>query len=375
MSQEEFSFQRNQFLPHVPSPLQTILLEQLALRLKAKKKIFQASQLLFTKLNLEQATREIVSRHKAKKLAHFPVIADLCCGIGGDSFFLDNRIVGVDINPGILKLYDFNMRKLNKDFIAVCTDATRCNIRSQAALLDPARRQTAHSNTGWQDDSLSPALSQIEGCIKHYKNMGIKLRPGITVPEFLCDYELEYIGVKDECIELTVWTGDLGCSQRVTAVELESGSSISASISDIPDTFSHINYPGSYIFEPVKVLVRSHLFGVLANQLGLWQIDSQIAYLSGNEPVLHPFLKSYKIIGQYSLNLKGLKRVIKEHDIGILEIKKRGVAVSPEKVRKQLSPKGSQSGILIFTRVKNKKTVFLVQPFKRRACQEMESLI
>src|SRR6185369_2875965 len=98
--------------------------------------------------------------------------------------------------------------------------------------------------------------------------------------------------LNDECLELVVSTGALGRPGLVRAVELPEGEAVEAWRSDLPDSFDRHGEPGAFLFEPVKAVVRAHLFGVLAERYGLWQIDPHIAYLSGNEPVASALLKT-----------------------------------------------------------------------------------
>jgi hypothetical protein len=178
------------------------------------------------------------------------------------------------------------------------------------------------------------------------------------------EYELEYLGVKDDCRELTVWTGDICRPACIRATEVNSGSSISLQLDELQDTFSAPENPGAFLYEPVRVLIRSHLFGYLAQQLNLWQIDSRTAYLSGSNPVKSPFLKSFKVLECLPYNFKTIRKALKKYDIGLLDIKKRGLNLIPEKARRELNPRGSQPGVIIFTRVKNVKTAFLVEPVR-----------
>ena len=57
------------------------------------------------------------------------------------------------------------------------------------------------------------------------------------------------------------------------------------------------------------------------------------------------------------LNVKALKGWVKDHGIGVLDIKKRGTSVTPEELRKQLLPGGKNSGA---AKNKGKKTATLV---------------
>jgi arsenate reductase-like glutaredoxin family protein len=59
---------------------------------------------------------------------------------------------------------------------------------------------------------------------------------------------------------------------------------------------------------------------------------------------------------------KKLKAYVRENNIGILEIKKRGSDISPEELRKQLAPKGEGVATLIVTRVGDAHRVLVAQP-------------
>ena len=341
----------------------TALVEQLKLREKALKKFSQGENFLFTKLGLEQSTRETLSKYKAKRLmGKGESVVDLCCGIGGDSFFLKQKVIGVDWDRATLKYYMHNLKALKKEAYGVLADVGTCNIRAEIALLDPARRKESAREKNWGTSNLSPSLECIEQIISHYGNVALKLGPGTMLPDSLLEHEIEFLGIKDECLELIVWTGELGRSGCVRGTEVVTGKSYSMDRLEIEGLYDSVESPGSYIYEPIKVMVRSHLFGLLAKENNLWQLDPRIAYLSGNQVIDSPLLKGYRVIEEIPLNLKALKKVIRKREIGILEIKKRGVSIVPEKLRQELKPVGEMSAVLILTRVNNKKVAFLTEP-------------
>ena len=90
-------------------------------------------------------------------------------------------------------------------------------------------------------------------------------------------------------------TGDFGRPGWVRAVELPAGAVIEAPAADIPDSFGEVGEPGPWFYEPVKSVVRAHLFGVLAARHGLWRLDARTAYLAGAERVESPLLKRYRV--------------------------------------------------------------------------------
>ena len=67
-----------------PPALAAAALAQHELRLAARAKFSLALDMFVTPAGLEQASAEVVARHRQDRFAAAGVLADLCCGIGGD---------------------------------------------------------------------------------------------------------------------------------------------------------------------------------------------------------------------------------------------------------------------------------------------------
>jgi hypothetical protein len=224
-----------------------------------------------------------------------------------------------------------------------------------AVLLDPARRAAA-SLGGPRDFDADPepGWEAIRDLLRRFPNAVVKLGAGTRLPEALGEEEREYLGWRDECLELTVRTGSLGKPGMVRAVELPAGASVEARACDLDDSFGRVEEPGRYFYEPVKCVVRAHLFGVLAQAHGLWQLDARIAYLSGNHGVDSPLLKRYRLVKVLPFEEAALRREVSATETGTLEIKKRGVDVDPEEWRRRLKPRGPNQATVIFARLQGK---------------------
>ena len=80
----------------------------------------------------------------------------------------------------------------------------------------------------------------------------------------------------------------------------------------------------------------------------------RIAYLTGDQaPVagLAPFVRSWRVVETLPLDLKSLRARVRDREIGRLEIRKRGVDVSPEALRASLRLAGDVGETWVVTRL------------------------
>ena len=96
------------------------------------------------------------------------------------------------------------------------------------------------------------------------------------------------------------------------------------------------------------------------------RISPKIAYLTGDALVTgiaQRAVSQYRIVDVLPAGIKALRQELKARNIGKVIIKKRGMDIVPEKVRRQLKlTQGSESATLVFTRVGEKHVVLLTQP-------------
>jgi hypothetical protein len=78
-----------------------------------------------------------------------------------------------------------------------------------------------------------------------------------------------------------------------------------------------------------------------------------------------PFARAYRVLEVRPYNVKALKAWVKANGIGVLDIKKRGMSVTPEELRKQLltgSGKGPNKATLVLTRIGEDRVAIVVEP-------------
>jgi hypothetical protein len=187
--------------------------------------------------------------------------------------------------------------------------------------------------------------------------------PGHDKKQIPDNCEAQWVSVDGDLVELGLWFGKLArenVSRSALLISSSGQHEITSSEKESPN--ADLADIGEYVYEPDNSLIRSGLIADVAKPLGLTLISPEIAYLSSNEKISSPWLKGYKVIDNLVFDRKKLKAYVRDNNIGILEIKKRGSDISPEELRKQLAPKGEGAATLIVTRVGDAHRVLVAQP-------------
>ncbi|MFN3374013.1 MAG: class I SAM-dependent methyltransferase, partial [Chloroflexus sp.] len=152
---------------YLPAERARAVVEQALLRRKAATKFPNADRMLFTREALEQASAAPVAARRAQRLAQVGLVADLGCGIGGDTIALaaaGAQVIAVDRDPVRLALAQANVAAL--ELSERVTFLERDLLReppppASALFCDPARR--AGDRRVFDPDSFQPPLSHVLG--------------------------------------------------------------------------------------------------------------------------------------------------------------------------------------------------------------------
>jgi hypothetical protein len=312
--------------------------EQTLLRQRARAKFARAHEMWFTGPLLEQASGEVISRFRARRFAGQERVADLCCGLGGDSISLAAVVdlIAVDRDPLALELTTRNGRVHGVQVETRAADLPEGAPNAWAAWIDPGRREGGKRVRSV--DAISPTLVEVLSLPPRIRNLGIKLSPG-TPDRDLDDalagipHERQLISVSGECRELVVWLGDLASAPRTASV-LPTG----AELTGDPLPLGESAPTGGYLLEPDPAVIRSGLVGNLARELDAWPIDPRLAYLSSDRPVQTPFATLFRIEKAEPFSGKALAQLLRVRGAADVVLKTRGFAAEPEALRRQLRP-------------------------------------
>jgi SAM-dependent methyltransferase len=347
--------------------LASAALTQAGLRRRAEAKFgADAAHMLFTRAGLEQATRAVVARRRAARLAAAGVnrVADLGCGLGADAIAFARAglsVYAVDADPVTAELAEANAAALGlADRITVaCQDATTVELsRVDAVFCDPSRRDVAAGRRVFDPAAYSPPWPFVIGLAERVPKTVLKLGPGIDhalLPRS-SEAEAEWVSVDGDVVEAAVWCGPLATvPHRATVLrgsdvrELTGTGVLSAPVGGLRP----------YLFDPDGAVVRSHLVAEFADQVGGSLADPRIAYVFADAPVQTPLGRCFEVVEELPFPLKHLRKALRERDIGRLEIRKRGVAVEPDRLRRELKLAGRSGATLVLLRVGDTPTALL----------------
>ncbi len=336
-----------------------VLVETTLLRRRAAAKLTDPDGWLFTDEALQQATAEPVARHRAGRLGGARV-HDATCSIGTELAALRDSaalVIGSDIDPVRLA-----MARNNVDGVDLCrADALRPITHGAVVVLDPARRSGGRRR--FDPRAYAPPLDELLEVYRH-RDTVVKCAPGIDFEALRglgFDGEIELTSLSGSVREACLWSAGLAESGvRRRASLLDSGEQITDAESDDCAVAS----AGRWIVDPDGAVVRAGLVRHYAARHGLWQLDPDIAYLSGDR--IPPGVRGFEVLEQLAFSERRLRQALSARDVGAVEILVRGVDVDPDALRPRLRLRGSRQASVVIARIgsggASRATAFICRP-------------
>ncbi|QCX78586.1 23S rRNA methyluridine methyltransferase [Streptomyces sp. YIM 121038] len=351
-----------------PADLVSAALAQARLRQRAVAKFGagDAARMFFTPNGVEQSTRTSVATYRAERFKELGVrrIADLCGGIGGDAIALARagiEVLAVDHDPLTCAVARANAAALGlEDLIEVReADVTEVDTAGyDAVFVDPARR--GGRGRIFDPEAYSPPLSWAVAAARKAPRAALKIAPGIpheAVPE---EAEAEWISDGGDVKEAVLWFGtDAPGSHRATLLPSRATLCAGRAVM-LPDP--DVRPVGRYLYEPDGAVIRAHLVAEVAARVEGGLVDETIAYVTSDVARTTPYASAYEITDQLPFNVKKLKALLREREVGVLTVKKRGSAVEPEELRRKVKPRGPGSATVFLTRVAGAPTMLVGHP-------------
>ncbi|MFJ3925716.1 methyltransferase domain-containing protein [Streptomyces sp. NPDC090022] len=360
-----------------PAALVSAALGQARLRGRAVAKFGErdAYRMYFTPGGGEMATRASVAAYRAERIAALGVrsLADLCCGIGGDAIALARagiRVLAVDRDPLTAAVARANAEALGLAELIEVREADVTEVDTSgydAVFLDPARR--GGRGRIFDPEAYSPPLSWAVETARAARYAAIKIAPGIPHEAVPAEAEAEWISDTGDVKEAVLWfaaplepapgTATTPAATTPATTPAVTPGAVRATLLPGPHslrTTDPLPDPetgpvGRYLYEPDGAVIRAHLVAEVAAGLGGRLIDPTIAYITADELRATPYATAYEITDVLPFGLKKLKALLREREVGVLTVKKRGSAIEPEELRKKVKPQGRNAATVFLTRV------------------------
>jgi hypothetical protein len=369
-----------------PADLVAAALTQQSLRMAGRAKFSQADAMFFTRAGLEQASSDLTAAHSARRFAGRGLVADLCCGIGGNLTALAGvagHVLAVDADLQTLK---FALRNAavhgSADHVTpVCADvrdlalaghggiaeAAGGQTRVEAVFIDPARRA---GERRFRAGDSEPPLAWCFGLADQVGAVGIKAAPGLPHDLVPAGWEIEFVATGRNLKEALLWSPALATSPRRATI-LPAGHTITAApgeavrgaavpvaavrgaavpVAAVPVAAVPVAAPGAYLLDPSPAVTRAGLVEELARSVGAWKIDSMIAFLAADTAISTPFARTLRVVESMPWNERQVARRLRELGIGTADIRRRGLAGDVEQIHRRLGLQGDGSATVVMTR-------------------------
>ncbi len=358
---------------------------QVRLRVRARAKFGpDADRMFFTADGLEQATRAVVAARHADRFAAAGAdrVLDLCCGIGGDLVAFARAglaVTGVDRDPATVEAARANLAALGLPGtvrVGEAADAAAelaaappgaappgagSGVAGEAAWVDPSRR--AGGRRVFDPRAYSPPLSFVTELAAAVPLTGAKVAPGIPHEAVPAGAEAEWVSVGGEVKEAALWFGPLATATRRATV-LPAGAGPAATLVPGGDGPPPVGPPGEWLYEPDGAVIRAGLVGeVVAALPGGRLLDPTIAYVAADRPAPTPYARGWRVTDVLPFSVARLRALLRARGTGRVTVKKRGSAVDPELLRRQLRLTGDgPAAVVVLTRVAGARTVLVCEP-------------
>lgn len=345
-------------------------LTQSRLRAKARSKFDSfADGMVFTAAGLEQATRLAVgARHARRYLAAgCGRVADITCGIGGDAMALAAlglRVLAVDSDELTAAVATVNMRHF-PDAEVRYADGLTLDFATEGVdgvFADPARR-SAQGARRHDPAASTPPLDAVLALRDQVPALGVKVAPAIRHSALPPDAETQWVSVDGDVVEAGLWFGPLapdGPGRGALVIREGGATALREPKGGAPR--ADVGPVGAYLYEPDGAVIRSGLVSLVAEQVRGRLVDATIAYVTTDTLAPSEVATAYRVLETMPFGLKPLRALLRARDVGRLTIKKRGTAVGPEQLRRQLDLRGDAEATIVLTRVAGTQQVLLVEP-------------
>ena len=323
-----------------------------------------AANMFFDSEAVQMASSAAIASHRASRFVEGEPVADVTCGVGADALALGRRgpVAASDLDRARVWMTQRNAESagLGTRVIVSCADAVAPPTGCRALFADPARRKGGQRVRRGSD--YSPSLEQICALRPQLTSLAVKISPALDEAQIPPSVdEVEYVSWRGQCREAVLWFGaTAGAKRRATVI---GGGSLCWD--EVLPPQVGVGAIGAFLYDPDPAVVRSHLVGLLAEQLQATLVADQVAYLTSAVEKVTPFARCFRVLAQVPFNLRRLRQQLDAEGWRPQEILRRRFPIEPPALRRDLQGagrEGSQIVSLVCTRVAERPVVFICDP-------------
>lgn len=364
------------------------LLLQSRLRARAREKFGEfAEGMLFTPDGLEQASRlEVAAQHAERyATASLATVHDLGCGIGSDAIALSVlgvTVAAIDADPVTARVADANLRpwpdsRAHHGFAEDFEPPADPVLDRVGVWLDPARRIPGVADVAGRTrrvfrlEEMSPSWSFVQEVARVVPATAVKLSPSFPHSDQPPATEAQWVSFDGELLECVVWFGPLARRRGRTALVLSSGQGPPVRVDEtmaepLPPSPTSLSALGPWLYEPDRAVTRAGLLGAVTARTGGAEIEPGLGYVTSDRFAAVEFARRFTVSEAMPFNVKSLRSWLRARGVTGVTIKKRGVRLDEDRLRRELrigrkAGSGEQATIVL-TRVGGAPTVLVVQP-------------
>ena len=373
-----------------PPDLVAAAFTQSRLRARARAKLGDfADGMLFTPDGLEQATRwELAARHAGRyRAAAVTHVWDLGCGIGADAMALAAlglAVTAVDTDPATAAIAGVNLRHFPD---ALSRRADAAEVAGQidprdGAWFDPARRLPGVTDPRGRTrrtvrlQDLSPAFATILDTAARVPATGAKLSPALAHSAIPPGCEAQWTSYAGEVLECALWWGPLvarpgrsalvlrpASPSRHAAEHLVSETDADPAGGGLGPVASRLPTAGDWLWDVDRAVLRAGLVGALTAATGGAELSHGVGYVVAGAPADVGYARRYRVLDALPLQLKAVRAWLRARGVGRLVIKKRGVSLDADQLRRDLRLDGDGDELTcVLTRVGGRQAFIAVAP-------------
>ena len=242
--------------------------------------------------------------------------------------------------------------------------------------LDPARRtpgvtdRSGRTRRVFRLDETSPSWDFVLSVARDVPATGAKLSPSLPHDIPPLGTEAQWTSWQGTVLECTVWWGPLvkeaGRSARVLRKGAPPVEVDQRTCEEDPAAAASLAETGRWLYEADRAVNRAGLIGTVTGAVSGMELEAGLGYVTSDEALDLGHARRYEVLEAMPFSVKGLRGWLRERGITGLTVKKRGIRLDEDQLRKQLKiGRGAgdgESATVVLTRVGGEQVVLVVAP-------------